>query len=373
MGLLDFITNPVGSVAQGAMGLVGTAIASHQARKSQQETNRANAELVEKQNEFNEAMWNKNNEYNSLASQKNRALQAGFNPAILSGQNSVPANPVVQQGIAHQQSNAQTIMAGNQQALSAMDLFNTALVKGQQAKNLKADGKLKEVKTDTELLEQKYIPELRAGQIATQNMQIKLGESQTNLTDQQIKESAQKVLQIQKDMELVDQKIAESVQTIANMKVDERIKLIIERFQAPEMQARIAQLASAANLSNTQARDILATQVARIAELESSTELNRKLGIKADAEKDVYEKTGIRMSYENKMLKVDADIKEKHTTLNEIDRYLQTVKLGTGIIGDVVGGIAKGAATYLGAKKILGSSSSESLPPGSYVVPTAGY
>ena len=128
------------------------------------------------------------------------------------------------------------------------------------------------------------------------------------------------------------------------MKVDERIKLIIEKFQAQEMQARIAQFAAAANLSNTQAHDILATQVARIASLESSAELNKKLGIKADAEKDVYQKTGIRMSYENKILKVDADMKEKHTTLNEIDRYLQTVKLGTGIVGDVVGGVAKGVA-----------------------------
>lgn len=73
MGLLDFLTNPVASVAQGVTGLVGTAIASHQARKSTQETNRANAELVEKQNQFNEAMWNKNNQYNSLSSQKQRA------------------------------------------------------------------------------------------------------------------------------------------------------------------------------------------------------------------------------------------------------------------------------------------------------------
>lgn len=336
-------------------GLAGTAISSISARKSTQDTNRANRELVDLQNQFNEKMWNKNNEYNSLASQKYRALQAGFNPAILSGQNSVSATPVVQEGIAHQQSNAQTIMAGNQQALSAMELYNSSLLKGQQAKNLQSDAKLKEVKTDTELLEQKYIPQLRAGQIATQNMQIKLGESQTNLTEQQIKESAQKVLQMQKDIELTDQKIAESVQTIANMKVDERIKLIIEKFQAPEMQARIAQFASAANLSNTQAHDILATQVSRIASLESSADLNKKLGIKADAEKEVYEKTGIRMSYENKMLKVDADIKEKHTTLNEIDRYLQTVKLGTGIVGDILGGVAKGAVTYLGAQKVLGS------------------
>ena len=152
MGLLDFITNPIASVAQGVLGLGSSVNASHQAQKSTDATNRSNKELVEMQNQFNEKMWNKNNEYNSLAQQKYRALQAGFNPAILTGQNSVPATPVVQQGIAHQQSNAQTIMAGNQQALSAMDLFNSALVKGQQAKNLQSDAKLKEVKTDIELL-----------------------------------------------------------------------------------------------------------------------------------------------------------------------------------------------------------------------------
>ena len=88
MGLLDFITNPVASIVQGGLSLGATAIASHQAQKSTDATNRANKELVEMQNRFNEKMWNKNNEYNSLAQQKQRALQAGFNPAILTGQNS---------------------------------------------------------------------------------------------------------------------------------------------------------------------------------------------------------------------------------------------------------------------------------------------
>lgn len=353
---IPFLVPIATALGSAAIGGISSMISSHNASKSVDRTNQANIALQQQQNEFNERMWEKNNEYNSLAQQKQRALQAGFNPAILSGSNSVSATPVTQETLPRMMSKADVYMAGGQQALNVLDLMGNTYLKKFQADNLKADAQKKQVETDTELLEQKYIPQLRSGQIATQNMQINLGESQKNLTDQQIKESAQKVLQMQKDMELTDQKIAESVQTIANMKVDERIKLIIEKFQAQEMQARIAQFAAAANLSNTQARDILATQVARIASLESSAELNKKLGIKADAEKDVYQKTGIRMSYENNMLKVDADIKEKHTTLNEIDRYLQTVKLGTGIVGDVVGGVAKGAVTYLGAQKVFGSN-----------------
>ena len=353
---LPFLVPIATALGSAAIGGISSALSAHSASKSVDRTNQANIELQKQQNEFNERMWEKNNEYNSLAQQKQRALQAGFNPAILSGSNSVSATSVTQETLPRMLSKADIYMAQGQQALNVLDLMGNTYIKKFQADNLKADAEKKQVETDTELLEQKYIPQLRAGQIATQNMQIKLGESQTNLTDQQIKESAQKVLQMQKDMELTDQKIAESVQTIANMKVDERIKLIIEKFQAQEMQARIAQFAAAANLSNTQAHDILATQVARIASLESSAELNNKLGIKADAEKEVYKKTGIRMSYENKILKVDADMKEKHTTLNEIDRYLQTVKLGTGIVGDVVGGVAKGAVTYLGAQKVFGSN-----------------
>lgn len=353
---IPFLVPIATALGTAAIGGISSAISSHNASKSVDRTNATNIQLQQQQNEFNERMWEKNNEYNSLAQQKQRALQAGFNPAILSGQNSVSATPVTQETLPRMLSKSDIYMAQGQQALNALDLMGNTYLKKFQADNLKADAEKKQVETDTELLEQRYIPQLRAGQIATQNMQINLGESQKNLTDQQIKESAQKVLQMQKDMELTDQKIAESVQTINNMKVDERIKLIIEKFQAQEMQARIAQFAAAANLSNTQAHDILATQVARIASLESSAELNKKLGIKSDAEKDVYEKTGIRMSYENKILKVDADMKEKHTTLNEIDRYLQTVKLGTGIVGDVIGGVAKGAVTYLGAQKVFGSN-----------------
>lgn len=352
---LPFLVPIATSLGSAAIGGIFSAISAHKASKSVDRTNQANIELQKQQNEFNERMWEKNNEYNSLAQQKQRALQAGFNPAILTGQNSVSATPVTQTSLPRMMSKADVYMAGGQQALNVLDLMGNTYIKKFQADNLKADAEKKQVETDTELLEQKYIPQLRSGQIATQNMQIKLGESQTNLTDQQIKESAQKVLQMQKDMELTDQKIAESVQTIRNMEVEERINKIIEQFKAEEMQARISQLAASANLSNTEARDILATQVARIANLGSNTQLNYKLGIKADSETNVYKKTGIRMSYENSMLKVDADIKTEHPTLNDIDRYLQTVRNATGIVGDVLGGAARGVVTAVGLNSLKGA------------------
>lgn len=47
---------------------------------SQQETNKANAELVRTQNEYNLEMWNKQNEYNSPEATMQRLVEAGINP-----------------------------------------------------------------------------------------------------------------------------------------------------------------------------------------------------------------------------------------------------------------------------------------------------
>ena len=87
------------ALGSAAIGGISSAISAHKASQSVDRTNQTNIELQKQQNEFNERMWEKNNEYNSLAQQKYRALQAGFNPAILSGQNSVSATPVVQQSL----------------------------------------------------------------------------------------------------------------------------------------------------------------------------------------------------------------------------------------------------------------------------------
>lgn len=47
---------------------------------SQQETNKANAELAKQQNDFNLMMWNKQNEYNSPEATMKRLVEAGINP-----------------------------------------------------------------------------------------------------------------------------------------------------------------------------------------------------------------------------------------------------------------------------------------------------
>lgn len=64
--------------------------------QSQKDTNSLNVDLFNNQKDFTKEMWNANNEYNTPLNQKNRLVQAGFNPllavgGINSGNSSAPA------------------------------------------------------------------------------------------------------------------------------------------------------------------------------------------------------------------------------------------------------------------------------------------
>ena len=114
-------------------------------------------------------------------------------------------------------------------------------------------------------------------------MNVKLGEKSRELTDSQIAVNAQKLQNMQQEIAESNQRIAESVQKIENLSTENRINLIEEAFRSKEIQARIQQMASAAGLNYQQAYDLVATRTARIAGLESSAELNKRLGIESEA------------------------------------------------------------------------------------------
>lgn len=170
MGLLDFITNPVASVAQGILGVGATAIAAHQAKKSTDATNRANKELVEMQNQFNEMMWNKNNEYNSPLAQVNRLQEAGLNPNLVYGNGTMQnVSPMASSGAqasstpfndsiaARHARNFDAIMRGLQTAITIQELNNK-----------KAEGKNIESNTEKNTAEAKESQQ-RAENLATEN------------------------------------------------------------------------------------------------------------------------------------------------------------------------------------------------------------
>lgn len=310
--------------------LLGLKSVNHNAELSLQatrETNATNERLVKEMNAFNALQQDKQNEYNSLQQQKKRALEAGFNPNILTGNNSLPSSVVTQSQVAGQSSGADILM---QKGLASSSLYQSlghsadaisdAQLKDAQRKKLDIDTKRQE-------LENTFIPQLRQGELALQDMNIKLGDKSRELSDSQIRVNAQKLQNMQQEIAESNQRIAESVQKIENLSTENRINLIEEAFRSKEIQARINQMASSAGLNYQQAYDLCATRVARIAGLESSAELNKRLGIESEARTVNIGKQSLGIDIQNKQLKLDYDVNNE---FKYIDKSL-------GLVGDFMG------------------------------------
>lgn len=183
------------------------------------------------------------------------------------------------------------------------------------------------VETKKQELENTYIPQLRQGELALQDMNVKLGEKSRELSDSQIAVNAQKLQNMQQEISESNQRIAESVQKIVNMSTENRINLIEEAFRSKEIQARINQMASSAGLNYQQAYDLCATRAARIAGLESSAELNKRLGIESEARTVNIGKQSVGLDIQNKQFKLDYDIN------NEFKYVDKTI----GLVGDCMG------------------------------------
>ena len=330
--MLDpFTTSAIISGGVNALGsLLGVGASINAAQASLQatrETNATNERLVKEMNAFNALQQDKQNEYNSLKQQKKRALEAGFNPNILSGNNSLPSSVVSQSQIAGQSSGADILM---QKGLSQASMFQNL---GHSADAI-TDAQLKEaqrkkldIETKKQELENTFIPQLRLGELALQEMNVKLGEKSRELTDSQIRVNAQKLQNMQQEIVESNQRIAESVQKIENISTENRINLIEEAFRSKEIQARINQMASSAGLNYQQAYDLCATRAVRIAGLESSAELNKRLGIESESRTVQIGKQTVGIDIQNKQFKLDYD-------MNNEFKY---VDKAFGLVGDFMG------------------------------------
>ena len=74
------------SVLGGITGAASQSSANKTNLQIARENNLANQQLQKNQNEWNLAQWDRENKYNSASSQKQRLLDAGYNPALASGQ-----------------------------------------------------------------------------------------------------------------------------------------------------------------------------------------------------------------------------------------------------------------------------------------------
>lgn len=254
---------PVASIASSVIGGLSSSKAQADANAANIQiakmNNDANRELAEQQNQWNIDQWNRENEYNSPKAQLQRNLAAGLNPNT----------PVDSSNAAHLES----ADLANQQAASPVqpvDMIGgilsryqqdaqTALLR-QQAKNVAQDTQKKEKETDILASDAKFRDAWNEGQLKTQNMQIDLGYSRKNLTDEQIQEVKAKVANLNAQTDVY-------FQNLKNLKkefelLDEKTKIAaIEREFAPaRFRAILRQMDASVRLSDAQI-DLIKEQI----------------------------------------------------------------------------------------------------------------
>lgn len=102
--MIGNIISGIGNLIAGVGGYAGAKYAANAQLQATKDTNATNIRLAKEQRDWSYQMQQEQNAYNSLASQRQRAEEAGFSPYILNGSNSqmqssLPSYQVPQQNV----------------------------------------------------------------------------------------------------------------------------------------------------------------------------------------------------------------------------------------------------------------------------------
>ena len=159
----------LGSLITGVAGLIGSTFTSIN-------NARANKKMQSKQNDFNMEMMDKMNEYNLPINQKNRLEMAGINPNFQDGVTSGMQDTPVQ-------SADYTPLPVNNPVSDLTNLISSV----SNAMLNEEQGKYVAEKTKEQETVNKYIDQMKQGEIKLQNVQILLGQSSVNLSRKEAK------------------------------------------------------------------------------------------------------------------------------------------------------------------------------------------
>lgn len=272
-----------------------------------------NSEEAAKQRAYNTWMLD-----NSTQLKANDARQAGLNPAFMNG-SILGSTPVP--------------AASPTSPSSTIPFDSSALLQGMkqesEIKNIDADTKKKEAENERQLIENTYLPQLMQSQIDVNFGDVRLKAAEMNLNNEQARMTAQKCLNLQKDVEVMNKKIELDTATISNIKEDIKLKLIDEFWKSKEYQAIINKLSSEASLNYTQADDIVKTRLARLYNLYSQGEYNY-------SQSEYTDKLSKGVDIQNGRLAIDLEMDEKY---KEWDKWID-------MSGKVVGSIADAANVF---------------------------
>lgn len=238
-------------VAGSAIGASATDSAAEKALQSTQDTNATNLqiaretneksiELQEMQNQFNVEQWNRNNEYNSPVAQRDRLLQAGYNPNLFGNNSQYTPSPVQQTSIPN---------LTTPQMQNAADVYlQSGLAKGQYYANMfqqaaeigKTVAEIGNIKEDTQT---KYTYNKFAADLHKSGIQVNEATARKMYAD--INESVQRIQNMRASL-------GEITARIANMDADTKGKVIDNLYKGEVWESTVKKLKSECGYNDSQ-------------------------------------------------------------------------------------------------------------------------
>lgn len=295
---------------------------------------------------WQEKMVSQYRQYNSPSEQMKRFEEAGLNPALMYGSiqdtNVSPTgNPQASSGGSY----SPVSMPLNNYADTAMQMAQIDVLKSQAEKN-RSDAGLSVANTET-------TEQLRDGLVKTQYAEWILKGTSSNWNEQQIKESARKMDEMNENMKVLRQMVEESKSRIDNLEEDTVSKSIDNVYKSSWWNEQIRQLSTQADLNTATTRKIVLLMALEAANIQSDTSnklaqalLAGKLGSYYDSMRkstdtyrlEIIPRLKTNMVLQNNTLYFDLGQAKKFDTA---ERIVNMVSQGTGAVGNLLFGGAQ--------------------------------
>lgn len=295
---------------------------------------------------WQEKMISQYRQYSSPSEQMKRFEEAGLNPALMYGSiqdtNVSPSgNPQASSGGSY----SPVSMPLNNYADTAMQMAQIDVLKSQAEKN-RADAGLSVANTET-------TQQLRDGLVRTQYAEWILKGTASNWNEQQIKESARKMDEMNENMKVLRQMVEESKARIDNLEEDTVAKSIDNVYRSSWWNEQIRQLSTQADLNAATTRKVVLLMALEAANIQADTSnklaqslLAGKLGAYYDSMRlstdtyrlDIIPRLKTNMILQNNTLHFNLGQAKRFDTA---ERVVNMVTQGTNAVGGLLFGGAQ--------------------------------
>lgn len=353
----------IGGIGGAAISAIGSFFGNRSNRKQSAEAFERESKFAREerlaQQQWIEQMYEKNNSYNSPAAQMQRLKEAGLNPDLMYSRGDV-GNATAPEAPAQAPTPRFNVIPTNTYGQTAQTIADVSL-KAAQARLAESESK----KTDTEesLLTADYL--LRKARtesdIELNNSTIYVNHELGQLNHAEAEVAAKKLQEIDVAMSEARERIntmkaqqSQIDENIIQMKFDRYLRSKEFELLCKKTYQEMKESNSRISLNAAEVQDMMATQLARVMNLNASTYMMKKQGLLAGEQTmtELYKQTGIDISNQHARFNFD-----QAKTWDSTERFTNVATTWINSVSFAVGQFA-GATTTLQKGGFLGKSMS---------------